>query len=79
MGKGADQEICNDIKLEGMSSRPGTITGDLDRLSNWVERSLMKFSKGKCKHLKLGRSDPRNQYTAITGWKAALQRRSMGY
>lgn len=78
-GKGEGQEICNDAKPEGVASRVGATTGDLDRVSNWAERSLMKFSKGKYMHLPLGRNDPRHQCTAITGWKAPLQRRTMGY
>jgi len=38
------------------------IQGDLERLESWAQRNLMKFNKGKCSVLHLGRNNPMHQY-----------------
>lgn len=38
------------------------IQRNLYRLEKWADRSLMKFSKGKCKVLHLEENKPMNQY-----------------
>lgn len=52
---------------------------NLNRLENWMERNLMKFIKGKCKVLHLGRNNLRHQYNwGLADRKIALTEKNFG-
>ncbi|RMC07046.1 hypothetical protein DUI87_16499 [Hirundo rustica rustica] len=58
--KCALSKFADDMKLGEVVATPedcAAIQWHLDRLESWAERNLMRFSKGKCQILHLGRNN----------------------
>ena len=60
-----------DTKLSGevdTSEGRAAPQGDLERLEEWANKNLMKFNKGKCKVLHLGKHNPGVQHRLGSTW-----------
>ncbi|GAB0205570.1 mitochondrial enolase superfamily member 1 [Grus japonensis] len=60
--------FSDNTKPGGVADTPegcAAIQQDLDRLESWVERNHMKFNKGKCRVLYLGKNNPMHQYRLV--------------
>ena len=68
MDDGTECTLCkfaDDTKLGGVADTPeghADIQRDLDRPEGCAERNLIKFNKGKCRVLHLGRNNPKHPY-----------------
>ncbi|GAB0179404.1 mitochondrial enolase superfamily member 1 [Grus japonensis] len=64
-------KFADDTKLSGEADTlegRATLQEDLDRLEEWANKNLMKFSKDKCKVLHLGKHNPGVQHSLGSTW-----------
>lgn len=70
--EGTLSKFADGTKLIGAA-----IQRDLDRTEKWAGKNFMKFSKGKCKVLHLGRNSPMHQDTlGPLSWQAGCQKKT---
>lgn len=72
MGQSApSNQFAGSTKLGVVVDQPehcAAIQRDLNRLKKWATSNLIKFNKGKCKVLHLGRNNLRHLYTPSANW-----------
>ncbi|GAB0185958.1 mitochondrial enolase superfamily member 1 [Grus japonensis] len=64
-------KFADDNELSGKvdtSEGRATLHNDLDKLEEWANKNLMKFSKDKCKVLHLGKHHPGMQHRLRSTW-----------
>ena len=75
-------QFADNTNLGGVADTPeghAANQRDLDRLWKWADRNLLKFNKGKCKVLHLGRNNPRDQYMlGATQMESGLTEKDLG-
>ncbi|GAB0204001.1 mitochondrial enolase superfamily member 1 [Grus japonensis] len=75
-------KFADDTKLGGvadMAEGGAAIQRDLNRLDKWADRNLMKFNKGKCKVLHLGRNNPLHKYMLVaTHLESSFSEKDLG-
>ncbi|KAK4806630.1 hypothetical protein QYF61_022936 [Mycteria americana] len=76
------EQLILDTKLGGVADTPEgcvAIQRDLDRLEKWADRNLMKFNKGNCQVLPLGRNKPMHQpMLGVSQLERSLAEKALG-
>ena len=54
--------FADDTKIFDKTSNSNTIQADLDALSEWSKKWLLKFNEGKCKALHFGKKNANQDY-----------------
>ncbi|KAK4806607.1 hypothetical protein QYF61_013862 [Mycteria americana] len=76
------EQLILDTKLGGVADTPEgciAIQRDLDRLEKWADRNLMKFNKGNCQVLPLGRNNPMHQpMLGVSQLERSLAEKALG-
>lgn len=68
-------------KVRGMTDTPDSsaaIQQDLDRLNFWAERNPVRFNKGQCRVLHMGRNNPKHQLGQEGQWYLGVQQEASG-